>query len=136
MQQVLLVAVGGALGSVVRFQIGAWAARWWPNFPAGTLLVNLCGCFLIGLVSALALKRGAVSDEARLLLVTGFLGGFTTFSAFGLETVALLGRGKYLWAGLNVLASVVGGLAAVWLGTTAATEREPAPVVGSHERGG
>ena len=116
MKQALLVGLGGALGSILRFQSVALAARIWPTFPGGTVAVNLLGCFLIGLLGALAEKRGAISEEARLLLVTGLLGGFTTFSAFGLDTWRLAQAGKYLPALGNVLLSVLGGLAMVWLG--------------------
>ena len=120
MKQALLVGLGGALGSVLRFQTVALAARIWPAFPGGTIAVNLLGCFLIGLLGALADKRGVISEEARLLLVTGLLGGFTTFSAFGLDTWKLAQAGKHLPALGNVLLSVLGGLAMVWLGWQAA----------------
>lgn len=116
MKQFLLVGFGGALGSMLRFQSVALATRFSAGFPAGTVAVNLVGCFLIGLMSALAQKRGIVSEEARLLLVTGLLGGFTTFSAFGLDTLNLLQKSKYLPAVGNVAISVLGGLSMVWLG--------------------
>lgn len=116
MKQFVLVGLGGALGSMLRFQTVSLATRFSPQFPGGTVAVNLLGCFLIGLLSALAQKRGVVSEEARLLLVTGFLGGFTTFSAFGLDTLKLMQSSKYLPALGNILLSVLGGLAMVWMG--------------------
>ena len=116
MKQVLLVGVGGALGSILRYGVGLLASRFPSSLPLGTVMVNLAGCFLIGLAAALAHKRGLVTGDARLLLVTGFLGGFTTFSAFGLETLTLLQRGKYLHAAASVGVSVGGGLAMAWLG--------------------
>ena len=86
------------------------------RLPLGTLLVNLAGCLAIGLVVGAFARAGALSQEWRLFLVVGLLGGFTTFSAFGLETLALLRRGETAWAAGYVLASVAGGVVAVALG--------------------
>ncbi len=116
MKPFLLVGLGGALGSMLRFGAVTQATRFSPGFPTGTVTVNLVGCFLIGLLSALAERRGLISSEMKLLLVTGFLGGFTTFSAFGLDTLKLAQAGKFVPALANVLLSVLGGLAMVWLG--------------------
>jgi CrcB protein len=114
---IALVAVGGALGSVLRHLLGGLVPqRAGAIFPWGTLAVNLAGCFAIGLVSELAESRGAMDPGTRALLVVGLLGGFTTFSAFGNETLNLLRDGERLLAGFNVCANVVIGLAAVWLG--------------------
>lgn len=118
---VLYVAVGGALGSVARYAMGRavldWAVlQWGTRFPAGTLAVNLLGCLLIGVVAGLADKHAAISADARLFLVTGVVGGFTTFSSFGLEAVMLLKGGDAGLAAAYVLASVVLGLALVALG--------------------
>ena len=110
------MAIGGAFGSVLRYKIGALAAPLGFKLPLGTLFVNLVGCFLIGLIDGLAQKRGIIAPETRLLLVTGFLGGFTTFSAFGLETVALLRANKLPLALFYLGFSVAGGLLMVWLG--------------------
>lgn len=82
-------------------------------FPYGTLAVNVVGCFLIGMLAA---RTNALSNDARLLLMTGVLGGFTTFSAFGLETVNLLRKGAWVMASGYVAASVIGGMLAVMLG--------------------
>ena len=117
MRLIALVAVGGALGSVLRHLLGGLVPqRAGAIFPWGTLAVNLAGCFAIGLVSELAESRGAMDPGTRALLVVGLLGGFTTFSAFGNETLNLLRDGERLLAGFNVCANVVIGLAAVWLG--------------------
>ena len=120
MQNFLFVFAGAGLGGALRHGINVIVARGWPNsIGVSTLIANVLGCFLMGvLVEALALKSGA-TQTTRLFLTTGLLGGFTTFSAFSLETVLLYERGTVGWAVLNVIASVtlsilalVGGL---WL---------------------
>lgn len=121
MKEVALVALGGALGSVARYKLSGYVLHhtldW--RFPAGTFAVNVAGCLAAGILAALAEKHHLIAPEARLLLFTGILGGFTTFSAFGLETVHLLRRGEVLVAGANVGLSVAAGLAALWLGLAA-----------------
>lgn len=89
-------------------------------FPYGTLVVNGLGCFIIGFLSQLAEARGALTNETRALLVVGFLGGFTTFSTFGNETVNFFRAGASLSAFVNISAQLVLGLGAVWLGRGAA----------------
>jgi CrcB protein len=115
---VLLVALGGALGSVARFKLSGYVLHhtidW--RFPAGTFAVNVLGCLVAGLLAGFAERHAFLSTEARLLLFTGILGGFTTFSAFGLETMYLLRRGEVLFAGANIFFSVALGLLALWLG--------------------
>ena len=121
MKGVLLVALGGAIGSIARYKLSGWVLHhtldW--RFPAGTFAVNVIGCLLAGVLAGLAEKHDLLSPEARLLLFTGVLGGFTTFSAFGLETMHLLRRGEVLVAGSNIVLSVVAGLLALWLGLAA-----------------
>lgn len=119
---VAAVAVGGAVGAVCRYAVGRVAAHAVPNHVwIGTLAVNLAGCFLIGLAMYAATDRGHLSPALRALLVTGFLGGLTTFSSFGQEAVAL-GRGEGLpIAALHVSANVLGGLALVWAGRRVGT---------------
>lgn len=119
----LLVGIGGFVGSIGRYAVGVWALQslGQQKFPWGTFAVNLLGCLLIGLLAALAERYQLFDARWRLLLMTGLIGGFTTFSAFGLETVALLRRGDIGIAVLYVVASVLLGLAAVWLGMKAAT---------------
>lgn len=122
MPALLLVALGGAIGSMARFKVGTIAAQHAAasGFPWGTLAVNLAGCCAIGLLAGYAERASWISTDARLFLMTGVLGGFTTFSAFGLETVSLLRRGDVVLAGGYVTLSVVGGLLAVGVGAAVA----------------
>jgi CrcB protein len=114
MGHALAVFVGGGLGSVLRWLVGKWTLDWFGyGFPVGTLAVNIAGSLAIGL--AIGALEG-VGQPAKLFFVTGFLGGFTTFSAFSLDTLTLWQRGESLTAFLYVLASVVLSLAAVWIG--------------------
>ena len=120
MREALLVALGGALGSVLRWAVAIGVARATrePTFPWGTLVVKLAGSLVIGVLLGLAADRGALAAPARLFLVTGLLGGFTTFSAFSWEALALLRAGHASAAGGYVAGSVLGGLlaaAAGWL---------------------
>jgi fluoride exporter len=117
-----LVALGGALGSVSRYLLGTWiqSVSQSIDFPFGTLTVNLIGCFVIGLLSQLAETRGVFTPETRALMFFGILGGFTTFSSFGNDTLNLLRDGETVNALLNIGANVIFGLALVWLGRTVA----------------
>jgi len=117
-KQLLIVALGGAAGSVARYKLGGFALHHTPawNFPLSTFCVNLLGCFLIGGLAALVEHHDLFSPSIRLLLFTGLLGGFTTFSAFGYESLFLLRRGLLHVATAYVLLSVVGGLGAVFAG--------------------
>jgi len=118
--RVALVALGGAIGSVARYGVGALAAQLLGSaFPWGTLLVNLTGSFLISLVMHVALSGTAVSLELRIFLTTGIMGGFTTYSSFNYETLALLNQRAYGLAGLNLAATVLGCLAAGAVGLAA-----------------
>jgi len=119
---ILLVAFGGALGSVFRYLLGTWAQAISKSidFPYGTLTVNLIGCFVIGFLSQLAEGRGAFTSESRLLVFFGILGGFTTFSSFGNDTINMLRDGESINALINVGANVIVGLFLVWLGRAAA----------------
>ena len=115
------IALGSACGGVARFALAmAVQQRVGPNFPVGTLVVNVSGSFLIGLLLRYALGTSAISPEVRALLTTGFLGGYTTFSTFSYETLVLIEDGQSLRAGLYVLLSVVPSLVATWLGVVAA----------------
>jgi CrcB protein len=117
MFQAFLVAAGGALGSLLRYVVGQWSLRLWgPNFPWGTLIVNVAGCFVIGVFAEMIARRFNASVELRLLLVTGFLGGFTTFSAFSLDAVSLFERGEAVLGGVYIAASVGLSMAAVVAG--------------------
>jgi CrcB protein len=119
---VIFVALGGALGSVFRYLLGTWTqtASKSIDFPYGTLTVNLIGCFVIGFLAHLAEARGAFTPESRAFVFIGILGGFTTFSSFGNDTVNLLRDGETFNALANVGANVIFGLILVWLGRTLA----------------
>ena len=119
---VSLVALGGALGSIARYLLGTWiqAASRSVDFPFGTLTVNLVGCFVIGFLSQLAETRGAFTPETRALVFVGVLGGFTTFSSFGNDTLNLFRDDATLNALVNIGANVMLGLALVWFGRTLA----------------
>jgi CrcB protein len=118
MIQILLVFVGGGIGSVARHGVNVSAARLGAEFPYGTLAVNVLGSFAMGLIAAwLAFRAGeAWSQNVRLLLTTGFLGGFTTFSTFSLDSAFLWERGAPGLTGLYVLGSVVLSIAALFAG--------------------
>jgi CrcB protein len=114
----LWIALGGALGSVARFASSQWVTARWPSeFPWGTLLVNVLGSLIIGMLAAMTESgRWSLSNEARQFLMIGVLGGYTTFSSFSLQTLMLLRNGAALMAGLNVFASVALCLLAAWCG--------------------
>jgi len=115
------VAVGSAVGGVARFALASVVQqRVGPNFPVGTLIVNITGSFLLGLLLRYALASDAISPEVRALLTTGFCGGYTTFSTFTYDTMILLEEGGHARAGLYVLLSVVLSLVGAWLGIMAA----------------
>jgi CrcB protein len=119
----LWIALGGALGSVARYWAsGVVAQKTGDGFPWGTLLVNVSGSLAIGFIATLTAPEGrwAASPAVRQFLMVGILGGFTTFSAFSLQTLELAQRGEWASAGWNVVASVVICLIAVWLGHVAA----------------
>jgi fluoride exporter len=115
MMEFLVVAVGGAVGCMLRYATSLGAARWLgTGFPFGTLLVNVIGSLLAGLIFGLAEQRTGIPPLLRLLAMTGFLGGFTTFSTFMLETVTLVRDGSWgIAMGSFVANSVVGGVLAV-----------------------
>jgi CrcB protein len=114
---ILMIALGAAVGANLRYLLSNWAAQQWgATFPYGTMLINVAGSLVIGFILALAVTRISLSLPWRLLLVTGLLGGFTTFSTFSYETYTLLVEGSWLAAGLNVLGSVGIGLIAIFLG--------------------
>lgn len=117
MLQILLVALGGAVGSVCRYLVGVGALRLMgPSFPWGTLAVNVAGSFAIGILAELIVARFGASAELRLLLITGFLGGFTTFSAFALDAVTLFERGASVTAATYLILSIGASIAAAIAG--------------------
>ncbi len=117
LKNILLVGLGGGIGSIARFLCQKYIYEWYPHpFPLGTFLVNIAGCFLIGLFSGFAEKGALINTEWRLLLTTGLCGGFTTFSSFALENINLLRTGHLFYFVLYTAASVVLGILATWLG--------------------
>lgn len=120
MRNLLLVGLGGFVGAALRYKIGGLILHHTVNwkFPVATCLVNIFGCLIAGVLMGLAVKHDLLSSNVRLLLFTGILGGFTTFSAFGLETVYLIQRHEILMAGLYVGSTVVFGIFALWGGMT------------------
>jgi CrcB protein len=122
MKQLLLVGLGGCLGAIARYKLGAWvlhhhAADW--RFPAGTFVVNVLGCLVAGVLAGLIERQELFSADTRIFLFTGLLGGFTTFSAFGVETMFLLRRGEVLVALSYVVGTVMCSIVVLWLGMAA-----------------
>jgi CrcB protein len=121
--KLLLAGIGGFIGSALRYAVAGFVqTSTGGRFPFGTLAVNLIGCITIGFLSQLADSRGVFSAEARVLIFIGVLGGFTTFSAFGNETMGLWREGATALAVANVVAQVVLCLCAVWLSRVLAVQ--------------
>lgn len=117
MTQILLVAAGGAVGSVLRYLVWLWALRsFGPSFPWGTVTVNVTGSFLIGVFAEVIARKFGASAEMRVFLITGILGGYTTFSAFSLDAINLLERGEPVTALIYVASSVLLSALAVLAG--------------------
>jgi CrcB protein len=118
---ILLVGLGGFAGSVARYLVSVIVASQTAFvFPLATFLVNVIGCLLIGVFFQMADRGDAITPEFRLLLMTGFCGGFTTFSAFSVENIQLLQKGEFVFAAGNILLSIAVGLAATWFGVVLA----------------
>ena len=117
MKQALIVGLGGFIGTIARYKLGGFvlhhSTEW--RFPLSTFTINILGCFTIGVLAGLAERRDFFSPDLRLLLFTGVIGGFTTFSAFAYEGVFLCRRGEWFVALLYALLSVVCGFIALWL---------------------
>lgn len=118
MQHICLVALGGALGSLARYKLSGLILQQATQlkFPLGTFTVNILGCLVIGGLAGLAERSGSFSTEWRLFLFTGLLGGFTTFSAFGLETMMLVKQGEWVIALSYISLSIIVGLALLFAG--------------------
>ena len=117
MQRLIYIGLAGGAGTLMRYWLSEWTAkRFGETFPTGTLLVNLLGCFLAGLLFYLMFDRFHASPTARTVVLIGLLGGFTTFSSFGLQTFTLLRDGEMGLAFFNIAISNVAGLLLVWVG--------------------
>ena len=116
MQNLLFIAGGGAIGAVLRYAVSGWVQRLTDSsFPWGTMVVNVLGCFVIGLCGAL-MAGPYLDDKWRPFMLIGILGSFTTFSTFGYETFEFINDGQFTRAGMNILLSNAVGLAALWIG--------------------
>lgn len=122
MQNIALVGIGGGLGAILRYIVSGLVQPIGSttSFPLGTLVVNVSGCFLIGFLSQLVEHRGLFAPETRNFVFVGVLGGFTTFSAFGNETINLMRQSETTLAGVNVLLQFGLCLSAVWIGRAVA----------------
>lgn len=117
MLKIVLVAVGGGIGATTRYLVSTWAAeRFGTDFPYGTLIVNVVGCFIIGAFMTLATERLIVNPYWRLLVTAGFIGGLTTFSSFSYETLRLLEDADLTMALYNIALNFILGFFATWLG--------------------
>jgi CrcB protein len=123
MRLIGLVGLGSALGGIARLLLSGFVQqRTATTFPVGTLLVNVTGSLVLGFLIRYAIATPTISTDVRAMLTTGFCGGYTTFSTFSYETIALVEEGDYRRAGLYVVASVVTALIGVWVGIVAARE--------------
>ena len=121
MGRTLIVGAGGFVGAALRYTVGGLVSRALPpDFPWATVLVNVSGCFLIGLLAALTEDRGPVAPATRLFLMVGLLGGYTTFSTLGYETFSLVREGSHGLAAAYAVGQVLVGLAGVWAGMVVA----------------
>jgi CrcB protein len=117
MLRLIFIGFAGFAGTLMRYWLSDWTARrYGETFPTGTLVVNMLGCFLAGLLFYLMFDRYLVSPTVRTVVLIGLLGGFTTFSSFGLQTFTLLRDGELALALFNIAISNIGGLLMVWVG--------------------
>jgi len=114
----IVVFIGGGIGAVFRYLLAGWIYKIiGTDFPYGTLVVNVIGCFLIGLFLTIAEDRFLINPSLRIFVAVGIIGGFTTFSTFNFETIELLRDGAFALGMMNVVASIVLGLSATWVGS-------------------
>ena len=113
----LAIAIGGALGAVARYLLSMFVLRVSGTlFPLGTFVVNVIGCLVFGAIAGATAQRVEISPTIRLFLLTGILGGFTTFSSYAFESFVLVRDGQMLWAAVNIAGQVAAGLAGMWAG--------------------
>lgn len=116
LNSILAISAGASCGAVLRWLLGTWLNAIFPSLPPGTLAANLLGGYLIGVAVAFFAQHAGLSPEWRLFVITGFLGGLTTFSTFSAEVTSLIQQGRLLWAGLAISTHVIGSLAMTLLG--------------------
>ncbi len=116
LSQIIAISIGASLGALLRWMLGLWLNPLFPTLPIGTLVANLAGGYLIGLSVAIFTHFGSLPAEARLFVITGFLGALTTFSTFSNEVVTLMVRGQLGWAITTASVRLAGSLTMTWLG--------------------
>ncbi len=116
LSQIIAISIGAILGALLRWMLGLWLNPLFPTLPIGTLVANLAGGYLIGLSVAIFTHFGSLPAEARLFVITGFLGALTTFSTFSNEVVTLMVRGQLGWAITTASVHLAGSLTMTWLG--------------------
>jgi len=117
MYKILLIGIAGLLGTLARYYLSGWADEWWGGtFPIGTMIVNALGCLAIGFLFHATEEKYLVDPVIRSAILVGFLGGFTTFSSFAVQSFTLLRGGEIFLAGVNILVSNIAGVILVWLG--------------------
>ncbi|MFA0821325.1 MAG: fluoride efflux transporter CrcB [Methanomethylovorans sp.] len=120
MYTVLLIGIGGFIGAILRYTIGGWVQNSFSNFPFGTLTVNIIGSFFLGLIMYLSEYQGVFSDQTRMFLTIGMIGAFTTLSTFSYESFRLLERSEFTLLTINLTATVLLSMFAVYIGKTVA----------------
>ena len=118
MYTLLLVGLGGFIGAILRYVLGGWIQNSFVNFPVGTLVINVTGSFFLGLIMYLSEYQGLFGEETRIFLTIGVLGAYTTLSTFGYESFRLLDDSKIMLMTINLVATVLFSMLAVYLGKT------------------